>query len=460
MLIHAFLYDPAFVNPTAPINTVLKTGGTCVLSPQGLSYFVTPETFTDPRTLRANNLNASFTTKAQLILDQTEFASVLSQVVSTWTSTEQQNLFAIIDQLCFAYNANSSHDAIETALHAWAQYVPNTFVLATTTTTVSVFLATTTTLTAPDYVDFSFSIAGGTQYEFRIWLKCALFLTSYPLSTVALVVPPLPITQLYTADLISTVANIFNTALAASESSQAALASFLQRGEYSGYIGQDVQFTDTNGNFTTVQFNILYNGAVPGQIAIRTAIRTLLLTSGIGNQAGWQARAPALFVTQLFYLVPEWNLKTSLVNSVVFPNIVQITQALNDMIVVLFDVDSGFITTNLAVVTATYNTLTVLAVPDVGNGSNRLALEAEHPTYQAIASTNPAFAYMNPNDQAFATLLNAGLSFAAGNPNTNNGLLSYTPSGDSRSYITFSVADVEYWLMTEQSYNTLIAAAQ
>lgn len=456
-LIHTFLYDADFINTASITDPVLKAGGVCVLSPRGLSYFVNPQEITDPRTSRSASLNTTLTKQPQLVVDQTEFPQFLTDVQNTWSLTERENLFAIIDQLLFAYNANATPATIELALTAYPQYLPNSYVLSNTVTATTNYGTTTpANITVPDYVTFTFVIANGTQYEFQIWANNTVFLTNYPLSTVAVVVPPLSFEQLYSTNLVSGIASIFTTAAQTSALSQQTLQSYIQSGEYSGFVAQNVTFVDANNDSVQVQFNLLYNGAVPGAIAIRTAIRNLLVNSGTGTSAGWQARAPSLFVTQLWYLLPLWENKTSQVASFVYPNIVPLSVLNNDATKILYDVSSGFVTSNIDVLTAYYNNLTLAAVPDSENAPTRLSLAAEHPTYQDVAPTDVNFNYMAQTTQQFASLLGAALSAAAGNVTTNVNLTTYTPSGDNRTYITFSVNDVEYYVITQASYLAIV----
>lgn len=455
-IIHTFFYDPNFVNNSSIIDPVLKTGGVCFPSPKGLSYFVTPQEFTDQRLSRGVSLNVPLTSIPKLIVDQSEFPQFLTDISTIWSVTEKANFFSIVDQLLFAYNANATAAQVELDLAQWSQYVANSFVLSNTKTQATVYITPNQTITVPDFITFSFKIANGTQYEIRVWANNSVFLEQYPLSTIAVVVPPLPLAQLYTLDLVSGIGNIFQTALATSTLSQQTLQNYIQSGEYSGFVAQDVTFIDANSNTTIVQFNILYNGAVPGVIEIRTAIRALIAGSGVGTQAGWQLRAPSLYVTQLWYLIPLWENKTSQVASYVYPNIVSIQQLINDAIRTLYDQTSGFVTANLDVVTSFYDNLTIAAVPDPGNSPTRMSLAAEHPTYQDVTSTNPNFNYMTAITKSFATLLAAALSVASGNVNTNSSLTPYTATGDNRTYISFSAGDVEYYVITEASYTALV----
>lgn len=465
MMIYAFLYDSAFLNNTSAIDSVRKTGGIGVLSSTALSYFVTPQEFVDPRPHRASNLNLPFSTKAHLILDQAQYATVLSQIQSTWTLTEQENLFAIIDQLFFAYAVNASIPSVELSLAQWPQFLANSLVISTTNSTAPVYDTTPgATIICPDCVTFTFVTANSTQYEFQIWLNNTLFTTQYPLSTIAVVVPPVPLAELYTLNVTTSTDNILSTALVSSATNQQTLQSYIQSAQYSGYVAQTVLFYDANGNTAAVEFNLLYNGAAPGSIAIRTAIRNLIEAAiagtsqiaPIGNLIGWQALLPSLFVTEVFYLLPMWDVTTSLVNSIIYPNITSIQQALTDAELALYDVSAGFITSNLSLLSVFYNDMTVLAIPDAGNNPNRFALLAEHPTYQNVATTNPAFATMTTETKQFAAFLGAALSYAAGNTNTNIALSTYTPPNDTRMYITFTVSDVVYYVMTKTVYLDLV----
>lgn len=464
-IVHGFLYDSAFLNVGSGIDPVRKNGGMCVLSSQALSYFVNPQEFTDPRTARATNLNALFSTKSRLIVDQSEFSSFLSDTQTIWTTTERDNLFAIIDQLCFAYNSSATSAQIELALATWPQYLTSSFVYSTTHTVSTVYDTTpATAITCPDYVTFFFVIANGTQYQLRIWLNNALFYADYPLSTISVVVPPLPLSELYTLSITSATDNVFNTARISSSTSQQSLQSYIQSGQYSGYYAQNVVFVDGSGNSAAVEFNLLYNGCVPGAIAVRTAIRNLIIATiagtdtvaGVGTLAGWKALIPSMFVTEVFYLVPMWDATTSLINVIIYPNIVSIAKVFTDIEKALYDLQVGYITANLDIMTAYYNSMTVLAVPDAANDPTRLSLIGEHSTYQDVATTNPAFASMTISTQQFSSLLGSALSAAFGNAVVNSLLSTYTPPNDTRSYITFTVADVIYYVMTKASYLSLV----
>ena len=460
MIIHAFLYDQDFLNTASLLDPIFKTGGVCVPSQHALSYFVNPEEIVDPRGGRSGSLNATFLNKARLILDPNLYASVLTDINNLWTLTEKQNLFAIIDQLCFAYAANATTAEVELGLAPWSQYLANSFVLSTTHSSATVYevLGNTATIVCPDYVTFTFVITNGTQYQFRLWLNNALFMADYPLSTIRQVIPPLPPAELYTVNVLQT-ASVFAVALQAAGESQTIIQPALQSGLYTGYQAVLVPFMDARGDTVQVQFNLLYNGAVPGAIAVRTAIREYLLGSGVGTSNGWKALAPSLFITQLFYLLPLWDNTTSLIVANIYPNITPTQKAITDANTILFDLPTGFVTANLDIMSVTYDNLTVMAVPDTENSTSRVSLLGEHPTYQDVPTTSINYESMTPTTQQFAALMNAALAVAAGVPNTNAALTAYTPPSDTRHYITFSAGDVEYWVITQASYLTLLGLA-
>ena len=458
-IIHTFLYDQSFLDLTSVLDPIRRSGGMCVMSPQSLSYFVAPQEFVDPRSSRASNLNAALTTKPRLIVDLNEYPTALSAIETIWSPTERQNIFAIIDQLCFAYNTSATTEQVELALAEWPQYLTASFVYSNTHTTAPVYLPSQiVNITCPNYVTFTFVIADGTHYQIRVWLNNTTFYAHYPLSTIRTVVPPLALTDLYTLSITTSTANVFTTALQVSQTSQQDLQSYIQSAEYSGYIAHLVPFVDGSGNSTPVEFNLLYNGCVPNSIAIRTAIRELLVNSGVGTSDGWKAIAPSLFVTELFYLLPMWEATTSLISSRIYHNIIPFDKALSDATTALSDIPSGFISTNIDFIPVPYNNMTVLSVPDSENETLRLSLLTEHPTYQNVATTSISFATMAIKTQQFAALLGAALSYAAGNPLiVNPGLMSYTPPNDTRTYITFTVDDVEYYVMTEITYLSLVS---
>lgn len=456
MLIHAFLYDPTFVNSGTVFDPVFKTGGLGVLSQHGLSYFVNAQEVVDPRPVRANNLNVIMTGRPRLVIDQAHFPALLADMSTKWNAADQAALFAIIDQLCFAYDQNATRNQVELGLAPWPQYLANSYVYSTTRTTATAYLiGSQAPLTCPNYISFIFVSNLGDQYELRVWLSNALFMQDYPLSMVREVIPPLPLAELYSATINST-ANVFQTALEAAGESQQRLEAAIQSGLYTGYVPYLVPFIDGNGNTVRVQFNILYNGAVPGAIAIRTAIRNLLISSGVGTTAGWQALAPSLFITALFYLLPLWDQTTSLINSVIYPNIAQVQKAIDNAVGVMYDIPAGYVTANLALMTAIYDNLTVMGIPDPVNGPTRISLLAEHPTYQDVATTSVNFTTMATLTKQFVVLLNDALAVASGAMSANQGLITYRPPNDNRTYVTFSVGSVEYYVMTKTTYLGLV----
>ena len=457
MLIHAFFYDSSFLNTASILDPVLKSGGVCVLSSQSLSYFVSPQEFPDERALRATDLTTTMRSRPRLVIDQSEFASFLNDTVTVWTQTERENLFAIIDQLCFAYTANATAAEIDLSLAVWSQYVAASHAYSTTATTANVYLTMpAVAITCPDYVTFTFAISNGTHYQLRIWLSNTRFYAKYPLSTIRAVVPPLPLDMLYTLSIANSTANVFTTALETASTNQQVLQSYIQSGQYSGYVAYSAVFVDGSGDTAQVQFNLLYNGCAPGAIAIRNAIRLFLINSGVGTADGWRNIAPSLFVTELFYMVPMWDQTTSLISSIIYPSITPMQRAISGAETVLYDLSTETVSANLNILTSFYNTMTILAVPDTENDPTRRSLATEHPTYRDVATTDMAFVSMTAATQQFATLLGAALSVAFGNTSTNPRLSIYTPPGDNRTYVTFSVMDIEYYVMTKTTYLALV----
>ena len=459
MLIQGFLYDPDFLNTSSILDPVLKSGGVCVLSSQSLSYFVTPQEFPDERPTRTPGLNAVMTNKARLVIDQEKFSSFLNDTTTVWTQVERQNLFSVFDRLCFAYVRGASRSLIESLLAVIPQYISNTFAYSETDTLSTVYNGSEgTAILCPDWVSFNYVISTGTQYQLKIWLNNTQFYNSYPLSTIRTVVPPLPLSVLYNLSITNSTASIFATALAAASTSQQNLQGPISLGQYSGYVAYDVPFVDGAGDSVQVQFNLLYNGCVPGGIAIKNAIRDFLLNSGVGTPSGWKSIAPSLFATELFYLLPLWDTTTELVSEIIYQNIIPVQRAINDATLALSDLPTEFVVNNLNIVTSFYNNITLVAVPDTGNDPSRFSLSLEHPTYQDVATTSPQFISMAQETQQFSSLLGSALSAAGGTTPTSpippiNPLLStYSLPNDTRSYVIFTVLDVTYYVMTKASY--------
>lgn len=457
-IIQGFLYDFDFVNNTSITSPVLEPGSIGVLSLYGISYFANPQEIIDPRTSRGTNLNATFNHPARVIIDETIFPSFISDMSAVWDLADRQNLFALLDYLFFAYNSNNTPLEIEQYLgENIPQYIANSYVLSNSISTATIYTSTPTVeISVPNYITFEYKTISGSQYTLKIFADCNTFTSQYPYSTIAVVVPPLPIQELYTLDIVNGNANIFSTSTTVSTLSQQTLQTYIQSGKYSSYISQNIAIFDTNGNSTTVQFNLLYNGNTPSPLAVRTAILNLVVNSGVGTSAGWKARMPSLFVSELFRLIPLWEYITNQISSNIYRNIIPYTILTQDATTILFDIPSNFILVNSNVMMSYYDNIFLVAVPDTQNTSTRLNLINEHPTYQAVAPTNPAFNYQAQLTQEFSSLLASALSYAAGNPNNNAKLSLFTATGDTRTYVTFSVGDVEYYVITQASYMNVI----
>ena len=450
-MIYLFLADPVFINHSLNIKPSYEAGSLGVISQQSMAYFVQPMTIIDDRTTRVGVAN-TFGTKPKLIVDDSTSATFFSDVVSGWTETDKQSLFNILDTIFFNPGVT---DTILTSNNAlYSIYQVGTLILGSGTTTGTAYLsASTSVITSCTSVIFTIKVSNGNSYTLEVFVNDATFLLQYPTSAIISVIPPLSVSDLFNSNIVQSTANIFATALESSNVSQTALSAVIANTEYSGYVSQSVRFTDSNNNYTTVPFNILYKGQVPGTLAINAAIANLLLTSGIGTPAAWAALCPELFVTAVYYLIPIWDNTDTVVDQTVYPSFVALSKLVNAATSVMYDIPSSAVTSNLGVLTAVYNQLSVAVVPGNNNPIGHTSLLTEFPDYVAISANEPNFRYMANNTQSFSNLLSLALSAAAGNP--PNAAISQATL-NNRIFFTFTVGQVEYQVISQASYMAIV----
>lgn len=448
-MIHLFFKDNVFLNRFQSVAPLINTGSLGVLSALAESYFSTPMQLIDNRTTRQGTA-ATFHTVPYLVVDKDQFAQFVTEISGTWTDGERKQLFDLAESVLLTIpNANDA------TLRAHSIYVPGSVNVSNHSGTSFAYIDanTSVSITSVAWVSFSVNISAGTTYDIQIWLDNATFESSYPISKVVAVVPPLPIVDLYNLDIVEATDNVFTTALKSSMINMDVLDNVMPKSEYSGYVAQDVKFVDPSHNYKTVQFNILYKGKVPGILAVRAAIRSLLLTSGIGSRDTWAAKCPELFIAAAYYLIPMWDKHTDLIDRIIYPSMVSVASIESSAKAVMYDEATSLVTTNLCTFVSSYNTMVVAAVPGDTNPTGRVLLTSEHPTYQYYSSTDPGFTFMADTTKQFAILLAKALSAAAGNMIDEE--LSISVLND-RNFITFTVSDVEYLVITKASYLTLL----
>lgn len=458
--VHLFVTDPIFTDRTATFHESYGDGGVGTLSRRSLSYFKTPFTVRDTRQSRVPTPSFQGTTRATLHLDAAIYETFIAQLRAV-PQNQRDSLFAIIDRLVFQYNAGDTLNALDYELGfggTYSVYVPHSLARATTTATGTALMPDNTTLsvTVPDSVTFTVKLTLSgvvTNYEIKVWTHNAAFYAGYAVSQIVTVVPPLDYTTLLTAPLIGTGANPFSAASATALLAQATMATSESQFDLSGVISYHVKVYDTLGNIIQVPFNILYMGREPDRFAIRHAIKTQVLASGVGTAQSWKARIPELFIDARFYIVPMWNNRTTRPDQVIHPSGINAVRALTNTKTALAQVDGDYVHDNYELISLNYGAMLVSAVPHPLNTDDIRSFMALHPTYQNFSPTDPNFAYMTQVTRTVATLLNQIMPIAAGITANNF----YQPATEGiLVYIPFDVNSIEYAVVTEESYSNLL----
>jgi hypothetical protein len=463
--IHLFVKDTAFINPSVFVKTLFSNSGSCVLTQAILAAYVAPTEVSDPRTARLTDLR--FGNTLSVITDGASSVSDFVSIYSTdWSLQNQESLFNIIDQLCFNYSdrAQSAWNVFLSGNNAYSIYVPGSLSFGPTQSQSLAYInGAASALTIPDTITLTIGITINTtltEYQIVLWTNTALFLENYPISTITAVTFPLTFTDLLNQSIVAAASNALTIAKEASNVIYVDLTTPdtgftiqpIVEGA-SGYITYNAKFVDINQNFIFMPFNVLYKGATPGVLAIRLAIKTILLASGVGTQAQWQARIPELFVNAQYYLIPMWLNTVTLPDSVIYQDTMNIATMINYTQLIMFDISPIFVAANIVSTSAAYDSIMLAAVPDPSNPTNRLSLSTEIPQYQDLATTDSNFNLMPTLTKQYATFLNNALPVAAGISSTNTFIIITL---NNRTFVTFTVGDVEYYLIVKETFKNII----
>lgn len=450
--VHIFLHDPVFIqdiNDDRPVFS--STGGAGVIAIKNLSYFSHMYKIND---YRNNRLMLDWTTKCALILDQEVYAGFITEYHDL-AGVLKTSLFNILDRLVYNWTANDTEASINEEFinnPDFNLYRPQTINVSPSFFTGNAYHNDIIDpITIPDWVQFEITIPSGESFkniELKIWTNNGSFESGYPISKITQVVPPLDFNTLLTGSLIGGGSNQFNVVFNSATLSWDKLHGTLRLDDSTGLYRQLITFYDTDKNTRLVPFNILYKGAVPGILAIRRAIREIVLNSGVGTYDLWRRRAPELFVEDQFYLIPQWNILTERPDQIIYPNISPFPILVDNTRNILAQYSSDYIANNTEVISASYDTLTMTSVPNNINVSHSSVL-ALHPTYQNFAANEQGFNWMAPADKDFSLKLNIALSIAAGKaenpfyePREENGML----------WIPYVVNYVEFYVLTKESF--------
>lgn len=467
-VVEGFLVDQAFIDRTQTVHGMLSSDPDqiCAFTPNGTTYFNTPVKLTDNATANTRALAWVSSTSSSLIVDTAVFP-LFSALVGELSDEQQAAIFRVVDRLAFRNNPNVSTSTLDNELSLDATltglYVSGSAARSAIFTPATVYLdnATTYPCSVPNFVQFDMSFTVGTTQTvvtFIVYLNCDSFTQNYSMSTVKVVVPPLPYDTLLNAPVKSSVGNVFSTATMTANLAYATQKQTISRNTISGELTFNVTLVD-GADRVDVPFTLWYKGKAPTISQIRDAIRSDIINSGVGTQSAWQARTPGLYIIGRFYLFPMWD-KT----------VAKSTTVLNQAIIENRDITTvnrtAMAAAGLSVDIATesqfqsgYNGLVILVVPDksyVPMDTSQVGstyLTDYFPDFQTCTSSEPIYALLDTNTQTFISRLNIILAKASGATSTDT---STTTTENKLVYYSITVGEIELCVITKACYLALL----
>ena len=452
--IYGFLRDDAFRDLDLTARPLSATGSPFQPSDQSLSYYATGQTLVDTRETRPWLDGHDDTTRAHLIIDAAAQAG-LGALFSALDQEERDSLFAILDRIFVLIAANETLSAIEADLTddaAYSIYVAESLTLATgARSNATAYNSDDTVVSTPDWAQFSVTVTVDDDPEvldFKVWVNDTAFKADYPISTITAIIPPLGYNTILTGPLSGGGTNAFDSAATAIGLVEAGADSLMRAKHQTGLHLQNIRLVDGGGGARLFPFGILHKGNVPTLLSIRTELRESVLGSGFGTEAAWRARAPELFITDQFYIVPMWQAVAEIPDGEINTSLVSVSEMRATTKLALPALDGSFIDEHLEVLSVAYNAMQVAAVPNPAN-LNYQSLVSLYPTYQNFAASEPGFANMSAAAKLFSVGLNAALAVAAGATESEF----YVPRVEGGStYVPYVVNVVEHYVITKESF--------
>jgi hypothetical protein len=464
--IEGFVTDNAFVNTSKNINDIYVDDGINVgaLTIKALSYFNKPAVFDDKRSPASRTVNWPAVSSPHLVIDETVFPMFVS-TINGLSNSAPAGFFKLIDLLLFYYQPTASHAAKEASLLADADiaaiYQPGSFAQSTTLLTDAVYITNGASLqvTVPSYITFSITLPTGstqTTFALKLYTSVAAWLAQYNYSTIVQVINPLPFSQIFSAPLVTTTANIFATATVTAELNYSTTAALLGSVSVSGVVEYKAIITDGSAT-TSVPFNLLYKGRAPTQFEIRNAIKTALLGSGVGDAPSWKARIPGVFVSGRFYVIPLYSQTYTKPDQVIFPRIAPLSSYAELTNKIMTPLGYGDVSDYVDVIGVYYNRMTASVIPDLSGTVAISHLSTLIGDYQDYSPTDDQFNYMLPLTQLFARNLNQMLAIDAGAQPPGV----YTPNTEGQlTFYIFTMGDYEVCVITSACYADILGSTQ
>jgi len=450
-MIQGFILDPAFVDQTLNVVDLDDIPGTHGhLSSKTSSYFVDPIIIKDRRTLRLPLYGLRLTSKMSLQFDTSvENIAILANA----SVADLNGIFNIIEKVLYRVieiPLSTLELELTTDTSTYPNYVPESLYLSTNANSVRIYDVLNENRYIIDYTRFKV-LVGNTEVELTLWINNVVFAAQYTHSTISEIVSPVALYKLIDPTSLS---DVYVAMSQAAFNNANMLTSKLSTSGYTGIVNYPTRYIEpSTGKSAVIGFNILYKGAIPGVLAIRLAIKTLLLTSGISNEITWKLRLPDIFVIAQFFVVPMWDNYVERPNRILFPSVIGLNTIRSKLDVVLPDIPEQT-RYNFEILDVAYKEFVLVAIPDF---LNQIAtdIRTRHSTYQRYSPQDISFQYQEVLTREFSTRLNTALAVAAGE--ATDELLTWNTFG-TRQYVSFVVDSIEYHILSRSSYLTLIGA--
>jgi len=466
-IIDGFVLDRGFTDQSRQFNEILtdEDGTVASLNHKSLSYFDKISIFQDKRAASSRSVNWPAQTAPALAFDESTYG-VFIDTINTQTDLVSSSIFRIVDFLLFNYDAGLTQQNREDFLindtDISAIYVPDSFSISNTLVDGTVYRAGAADeiVAVPSSVTFSLILPTGVTtrtFVVTIFASNAAWLAGYNVSTIVKIIPPLPYSQIYDASLTGAVDNIFSTAFLSSNLNYNTTQSIMGTVQVSGITSYPAVLTDSAENTVSIPFNVLYKGRSPTLTEIRNAIKADLLSSGVGNEAGWEARIPGVFVAGRFYVIPYWDLTFDKADQDIFPSILDYTKIGENANKILETTGFGDIREHMNILPVYYNKMSVASVPDLTGVVDIQMLTALIPDYQSFSPQDENFAYMEEATRNFAQQLNHILAIDTG---TQSSSTIYVPITENLlTFYSFVVEKYEICVITKLCYITIMESS-
>lgn len=408
------------------------------------SFFGSSAKRADERVNRLSVLGVDVSGKMAVHFDGTD--EITRDALLGMTSKDIECFFNIVERIYLTQNTDRvTIDEELSSSNAFNGYISNSMFVS------SVFLNHTVTiedvdikLKLPTFFLFDFTI-GGEEYTFKIWVSNKDFFEDYPKSIITNVICPCD--PKYFLDF-SRYKTILTAVVESGKFSFGKTDKAVGSDDHSGLFTYETKYNIQGATSTFMPFGIMYKGKLPSTLAIREAIRTELISSGIADSGTWESLFPDLFVKAQFYLIPMWHNFEVRPERVITPSIIKIKDMTHVLRLIFPELRAEYINNYAETIMNGYNEVFCATVPDPLN-VDIMSLRELHPAYVYHPAQHPVHVYMDKDTQSFNIRFNRCMAVVYGASTSNE----FVPVKlNDRTYMTFVNAGIEYYVLVESSY--------